>query len=51
MRSRPRVTRRRSRFETLSVRPTKQNVTVKLVALAWAPAWRDSQGHITDAWR
>ena len=38
-------------LETLSVRPTKQNVMVKLVALAWAPAWRDSQGHITDAWR
>ena len=38
-------------LETLSVRPTKQNVMVKLLALAWAPAWRDGQGHITDAWR
>jgi hypothetical protein len=38
-------------LETVSVRPTKQNVSVKLLALAWAPAWRDGQGHITDAWR
>jgi len=38
-------------LETVNVRPTKQNVTVKLLALAWAPAWQDGQGHITDAWR
>jgi hypothetical protein len=38
-------------LQTLHVRPTKQDVMVKLVALAWAPAWRDSQGHVVDAWR
>jgi hypothetical protein len=38
-------------LETLSVRPTKQNVMVKLLALVWAPAWRDGRGQTTDAWR
>jgi hypothetical protein len=38
-------------LEPLSVRPTKQNVTVTLVALAWAPAWRDAEGRLTPAWQ
>ena len=38
-------------LETLSVRPSKQNVTVKLVALAWVPRWQDGTGQSTPAWR
>jgi hypothetical protein len=38
-------------IETLRVRPTKQNVTVKLVALAWAPVWQDGAGGGTPAWQ
>ena len=35
----------------VSVRPTRQNIAVKLVALAWAPAWQDSEGRLTPAWQ
>jgi len=28
-------------LETLALRPTRQNIVVRLVALAWAPCWRD----------
>ena len=38
-------------LETLSVRPSKQNVTVKLVALAWVPSWQDGAGQSTPAWQ
>ena len=29
------------KLETVSLKPTKANITVKLVALAWTPHWRD----------
>ena len=32
------------------LRPTKSNIDVRLVALAWAPYWRDAQGTLTPAW-
>ena len=38
-------------IERIEIRPTKANISVKLVALAWVPAWRDSQGTMTPAWR
>jgi hypothetical protein len=38
------------RLETISVKPTRQNISVRLVALAWAPYWRDSAGALTAAW-
>ena len=38
-------------IETLSVRPSKQNITVKLVALAWVPRWQDGAGQSTPAWQ
>ncbi len=38
-------------LEAVSVRPSKQNVTVKLVALAWVPSWQDSAGQSTPAWQ
>lgn len=36
---------------TVSVKPTKSDIVVKLVALAWIPQWRDAQGGLTPAWR
>ena len=38
------------KLETVSLKPTKANITVKLVALAWTPHWRDSGGATTPAW-
>ncbi|MGH7349820.1 MAG: ATP-binding protein, partial [Candidatus Rokuibacteriota bacterium] len=37
-------------LETLALKPTRQNVSVRLVALAWAPCWRDPAGALTPAW-
>lgn len=37
-------------LETLALRPTKTNIAVKLVALAWLPDWQDAQGALTPAW-
>ncbi|HTG15936.1 MAG TPA: DUF87 domain-containing protein [Blastocatellia bacterium] len=37
-------------FETISVKPKKTNISVQLVALAWAPFWRDETGEATSAW-
>jgi Helicase HerA, central domain len=31
-------------LEKVSLKPTKANIAVKLVTLAWAPYWHDSQG-------
>jgi uncharacterized protein YdgA (DUF945 family) len=38
------------KLETISIRPTKANIAVKLVALAWTPHWRDTEGRLTQAW-
>jgi hypothetical protein len=37
-------------LETISLKPTKANIAVKLVALAWAPYRRDGQGASVPAW-
>jgi hypothetical protein len=37
-------------FETVSVSLKKTNIAVRLVALAWIPCWRDSQGNVTPAY-
>ena len=37
-------------LETTVVKPTKANITIKLLTLAWAPYWRDAQGQTTPAW-
>src|SRR5262245_19364032 len=37
-------------LETISLKPTRQNISVRLVALAWAPYWRDPAGALTPAW-
>jgi hypothetical protein len=38
------------KLETIAIKPTKANISVKLVALAWTPQWRTSTGAITPAW-
>ncbi len=38
------------RLESIAIRPTKTNIAVKLVALAWTPHWRDSGGATVPAW-
>lgn len=37
-------------LETISVKPTKANITVLLTSLAWAPYWHDAEGKATPAW-
>lgn len=37
-------------LETTVVKPTKANITIKLLTLAWAPYWRDAQGQTMPAW-
>jgi hypothetical protein len=34
----------------VSLKPKKVNIDVKLVALAWAPHWHDTQGGVKPAW-
>ncbi|MBH0206976.1 MAG: ATP-binding protein [Nitrospira sp.] len=38
------------KLETISIKPTKANIAVKLVALAWTPHWRDAKGTLTACW-
>jgi hypothetical protein len=37
-------------LETISVKPTKTNISVKLCALVWAPYWQNSAGQKIPAW-
>ncbi len=37
-------------LETLSLRPKKTDISVRMVALAWAPHWKTSDGTETPAW-
>ena len=39
------------KLETLSLKPTKTNIAVKLVALAWTPHWQDAKGLLSPAWQ
>jgi hypothetical protein len=38
------------RLESIAIRPTKTNIAIQLVALAWTPCWRDSGGATVPAW-
>ncbi len=38
------------KLEAISIKPTKANIAVKLVALAWTPQWQDAKGITTPAW-
>ena len=37
-------------LETVSLKPKKSNIAVKLVTLAWAPYWHSGEGQATPAW-
>jgi hypothetical protein len=37
-------------LEKVSLKPTKANIAVKLLTLAWAPYWHDADGTIRPAW-
>ncbi|PYV86969.1 MAG: hypothetical protein DMG05_18460 [Acidobacteria bacterium] len=37
-------------LETLTLWPKKTNISVRLVALAWAPYWETADGPATPAW-
>jgi hypothetical protein len=37
-------------LETVTIKPTKTNISVKHLSLTWAPYWHDSQGQTTPAW-
>lgn len=38
-------------LDTIIVRPQKTGVSIRLVALAWAPYWKQSDGKIIPAWK
>ena len=38
------------KLESISLKPTKTNITVKLVALTWTPHWQSAAGTMTPAW-
>jgi len=37
-------------LETVSLKPKKSNISVKLLTLAWAPYWHDAQGQAASGW-
>jgi len=37
-------------LETVALRPTKSNISVKLIALAWLPHWQDATGTLLPAY-
>ena len=39
------------KLETISIKPTKANIAVRVVALAWTPHWRDHAGTLAPAWQ
>ena len=38
------------KLESISIKPTKANIAIKLVALVWTPHWRDQHGALSLAW-
>ncbi|HET6892875.1 MAG TPA: hypothetical protein VFH31_17350, partial [Pyrinomonadaceae bacterium] len=38
-------------LETIAVKPTKANIAVRLLSLAWAPYWHDAHGQSVPAWQ
>ncbi|HEY6083838.1 MAG TPA: DUF87 domain-containing protein [Nitrospira sp.] len=38
------------KLEPISLKPSKSNISVKLLCLAWMPQWRASDGTMTPAW-
>ncbi|MFN8008490.1 MAG: ATP-binding protein [Terriglobia bacterium] len=37
-------------LETVAIKPKKSNISVSLVALAWAPCWQQGDGQLISAW-
>jgi hypothetical protein len=37
-------------LDSIAIRPTKSNIAVEIVALAWVPYWQDQQGTKTPGW-
>ncbi|HEV2826668.1 MAG TPA: hypothetical protein VGW76_03635 [Pyrinomonadaceae bacterium] len=37
-------------LETTVIKPTKANIAINLLGLAWTPYWLDAQGRTTPAW-
>jgi hypothetical protein len=37
-------------LEAVTLKPTKANISVQLLSLAWTPYWHDAQGQVTPAW-
>jgi len=37
-------------LDTVSLKPRKSNISVKLLTLAWAPYWHDSNGEAIPGW-
>ena len=37
-------------LETTTIKPSKSDIIIQLVALAWTPFWQDEQGNLTEAW-
>lgn len=37
-------------LETITIKPTKSNIIIQLLALVWVPFWQDSQGGNASAW-
>jgi hypothetical protein len=37
-------------LDTISIKPKKTNISVRLVTLAWAPHWQNAAGRLTPAW-
>jgi len=38
-------------IQAITIKPTKQNISVKLVTLAWAPWWKTTAGERIPAWK
>lgn len=38
-------------LDTVHIKPTKSNIAVKLVALAWRPSWEGPDGRLLPAWQ
>jgi hypothetical protein len=38
------------RLETVSLKPKKKDINLRVIALAWTPQWRDERGDLTKAW-
>ncbi|HKY30363.1 MAG TPA: hypothetical protein VJM12_20695 [Pyrinomonadaceae bacterium] len=38
-------------LETIALKPTKANIDIRLLSLAWAPYWHDTHGQQTPAWQ